>query len=315
MTFDNVLTAYIAAVAALGKHTVEELTEIYHSTPEYKNAHKKCPVILTKGPRDKLPCDRKCAKDSDTCSKHKPKEEINGDVKLCIYEITKGPREGQQCGKKVAKKCPYGVACSAHKSHAAVLAGEEDAPEKKKKARKSSTEKKDTVKCCHLLTTGTREGDVCGVSVTEKSSSKTLCTRHANMLSKGKKKSGKKKIDEISINRIKGVKGPDGGKIYLEETTQLVFNKDKAVIGHWENKEIVELTLEDLQAAKEKKFTIAEGVVIPTEETEDATVEAETVAEDLEAEKEADDSSDDDEDLEAEKEADDSSDDDEDLEA
>jgi hypothetical protein len=273
-TTQSVINAFIARVAKEGKHTEDELLTLYHETDEYKNANKKCPTVLTKGPNEGKPCNRKCAKDSDRCSKHKPTDKKVSDGKTCIYIITKGAKEGDYCGKNVAKKCPHGVACSAHKAHAGVLAGVEDAPEKKTKKKSTTTaEKKDMAKCCHLLTTGTRDGQECGVSVTEKSSSETLCTRHANLTTKSptEKKERKvvgKKAKETKKIALKRITGVDGPKIYLEKNMLIVFNESKKVIGGWdtENKEIIDLTKENMKDIEDNKFDLNEGVATPEEE-------------------------------------------------
>jgi hypothetical protein len=76
-------------------------------------------------------------------------------INTCLYVITKGPRVGEMCGKK----CTRGAVCDVHMA-----------------------DRKNMTKCCHLLTTGNRNGQECGVSVTGKSTSDTLCTRHAYQL-------------------------------------------------------------------------------------------------------------------------------------
>jgi hypothetical protein len=182
------MNEFIDLIASEGKYTKEELNNKLSTLPGYnlptvKPSEEICEYLFKKGKSEGQRCRSKVSPkstDGKHCLKHSPKAGAVHQVgtkidegKTCKGVLSKGDRKDEECGKRVSEKCPYGLTCSTHLNKGAILSGEK-VEEKKEKVEVS------TQKCIHILTTGNNKGNACGVSVTGKSSSTELCTRHAS---------------------------------------------------------------------------------------------------------------------------------------
>jgi hypothetical protein len=236
----SLMNEFIDLIVADGKYTKEELNAKLSTLDGYNSPksplQEMCAYKFKKGKFEGHRCDSKVSpksSDGKHCAKHSPKlggcepkegKEGEEETKTCMQMLTKGARKDEECGKRVSPKCPYGLTCSAHLAKGAILNGGEIIVDAK------SADKKKPVgvqkKCSHILTTGNNKGNACGVSVTEKSASTELCTRHASTATKKgvtvpivPKKPAVFKIFDKALS------------LYCDSETKIIINKKKEVVG------------------------------------------------------------------------------------